>query len=277
MNQYRFDMRRRLTPGIRVLLIANVAIFFLGWLLPELNKYLVVYGGLVPQLFTQNFFLWQPVSYMFLHGGFMHLFFNMFALWMFGTELEQQWGTKFFLQYYFISGIGAGILSAVIQPASQVPIIGASGAIYGLLLAFALMYPNRIVYLNFLFPIKVKYFVMIFAAIELFASMGGRGLQDGVAHLTHLSGMIFGYLYLLGRQQWQKRKRGQVNKPRKKVTFHWGNKTKDYTQKISGSNETLTNEQEFEKLLNKVRLNGYASLSEKEKDRLLELTEKFKS
>jgi membrane associated rhomboid family serine protease len=277
MNQYRFNMRRRLTPGIRVLLISNVVIFFLGWLLPELNKYMVIYGGLVPQLFIKNFFLWQPVTYMFLHGGFMHIFFNMFALWMFGTELEQQWGTKFFLQYYFISGIGAGILSALIQPASQIPIIGASGAIYGLLLAFALMYPNRIVYLNFLFPIKVKYFVMIFAAIELFASMGGRGLQDGVAHLTHLSGMAFGYLYLLLRQQWHKSGRGKTARPRKKVTFHWGNKTKDYTNKSSGPDKKLSEEQELEELLNKVRSKGYSSLTEKEKDRLLELTEKFKS
>lgn len=277
MNQYRFNMRRRLTPGIRVLIIINVVVFFLGWLLPDLNRYLVVYGGLVPELFTKNFFLWQAVTYMFLHGGFMHLFFNMFALWMFGTELEQQWGSKFFLQYYFISGIGAGILSAVIQPASQVPIIGASGAIYGLLLAFALMYPNRIVYLNFLFPIRVKYFVMIFAAIELFASMGGRGFSDGVAHITHLSGMIFGYLFLLWRQQWHKNRRKRVNTPRKKVTFHWGNKTKDYTQQSKKPKENLTEEQELEKLLNKVRLNGYSSLSEEEKDRLLELSEKFKS
>jgi len=277
MNQYRFNMRRRLTPGIRVLIISNVAIYLLGWLLPELNRYLVVYGGLVPELFTKNFFLWQPVSYMFLHGGFMHLFFNMFALWMFGTELEQQWGTKFFLQYYFISGVGAGILSAIVQPASQIPIIGASGAIYGLLLAFALMYPNRIVYLNFLFPIKVKYFVMIFAAIELFASMGGRSLESGVAHFTHLSGMIFGYLYLLWRQQRYKRKRGQSGKPRKNVTFHWGNKTKDYSKKTPRSDGHLTEEQELEKLLNKVRLNGYATLKEDEKDRLLELSEKFKS
>jgi len=84
-------------------------------------------------------------------------------------------------------------LSAIIQPASQIPIIGASGAIYGLLLAFALMYPNRVVYLNFLIPIKVKYFVMIFAAIELFSSIRGGG--DGIAHITHLSGMIFGYLF----------------------------------------------------------------------------------
>jgi membrane associated rhomboid family serine protease len=270
MNYYRFQMGRRLTPGIRILIISNVAIFVLGWLFPQLNRYLVVYGGLVPKLFTQQFFLWQPVSYMFLHGGLMHLFFNMFALWMFGTELEQQWGTKFFLKFYFISGIGAGILSAIVQPMSEIPIIGASGSIYGLLLGFALMYPNRIVYLNFLFPIKVKYFVMIFAGIELFASMSGKSLESGVAHFTHLSGMIFGYLFLFWNQQRRKRK------PRKKITFHWGNKTKDYTKNTSRKDSGLSEEKELEKLLNKVTLNGYASLSNEEKDRLLELTDKFK-
>ncbi|MEA2077296.1 MAG: rhomboid family intramembrane serine protease [Candidatus Marinimicrobia bacterium] len=267
MNQYRFQMRRKLTPGIRVLIISNIAIFLLGLMLPQLNKYLVVYGGLVPELFTKNFFLWQPLTYMFLHGSFTHVLFNMFALWMFGTELERQWGTKFFLKYYFISGIGAGIFSAIIQPASPIPIIGASGAIYGLLLAFALMYPNRVVYLNFLIPIKVKYFVMIFAGIELFASIAGGG--DGIAHITHLSGMIFGYLFLLWNQSRQKKA------PRKKVTFHWGSKTRDFTKKPP-KNTPRSEEKELEDLLTKITDKGYGFLSEEEKERLLELTDKFK-
>ena len=101
MNQYRFNLRRKLTPGIRVLIIANALIFLFGWIFPELNKYMVIYGGLVPELFTKHFFLWQSITYMFLHGGFMHLLFNMFALWMFGTELEKQWGPPFFLKFYF--------------------------------------------------------------------------------------------------------------------------------------------------------------------------------
>ena len=267
MNQYRFNMRRRLTPGIRVLIIANAIIFLLGWLLPELNRYMVIYGGLVPKLFTQNFFLWQAFTYMFLHGGFTHILFNMFALWMFGTELEQQWGTKFFLKYYFVTGLTAGILSALVQPNSAVPIIGASGAIYGLLLAFALMYPNRTVYLNFLIPIKVKYFVMIFAAIELFASIGDGG--DGVAHFTHLSGMIFGYLYLLWRDR--RKKKG----PSKGIKIVWNSKTKDSSGKKP---KVFRNEEdELKSLLNQINSDGYASLSEDEKERLLDLTDKYKS
>jgi membrane associated rhomboid family serine protease len=268
MNQYRFNMRRKLTPGIKVLIIANALIFLLGWILPELNKYMVIYGGLVPELFTKHFFLWQPITYMFLHGGFMHLLFNMFALWMFGTELEKQWGTPFFLKFYFISGVGAGILSALIQPSSQIPTIGASGAIYGLLLAFALMYPNRVVYLNFLIPIKVKYFVMIFAAIELFSSIRGGG--DGIAHITHLSGMIFGYLFLLWNQQ--KRKKG----PRKKITFHWGSKTKDFSKKTPAHHTKNSEEKELDELMDRISAKGYDSLTEEEKVKLLELTGKYR-
>lgn len=265
MSQYRFNMRRRLSPGIRILIIINAALFILGWILPELNRYMIVYGGLVPKLFTQSFFIWQPVTYMFLHGGFSHVFFNMFALWMFGTELENQWGTKFFLKYYFVTGIAAGILSALVQPNSQIPIIGASGAIYGLLLAFALMYPNRIVYFNFLIPIKVKYFVMIFAAIELFSSMGNGG--DGVAHFTHLSGMIFGYLYLL----WRDRKKKKT--PSKRFKIVWNSKSKNPKKTHVFRNE----KDELQSLLNRINKDGYASLSENEKERLLDLTDKYKS
>ncbi len=273
MSYYRF--RHQLTPGIRVLIIINTVIFVIGLLLPQLNRYLIVLGGLVPELFLKKFYLWQPLTYMFLHGGFMHIFFNMFALWMFGTELERHWGTSFFMKFYFVSGIGAGILSAVIQPASTIPIIGASGAIYGILLGFAVMYPNRIVYLNFLVPIKVKYFVMIFAAIELMASMGGAGRQTGVAHLTHLSGMAFGYLYLLWHQH--RRRRGR-RRPKFRINFRWssGKKEKDHETKKPEQKKPGDGERELDALMDRIARDGYESLSEKEKVRLLELTGKYK-
>ncbi len=269
MNQFRFRLRQQLTPGIRVLIISNVIIFIIGMLIPQFNRYMIIFGGLVPELFINKFFLWQPVTYMFLHGGLMHIFFNMFALWMFGTELERQWGTPFFLKFYFISGVGAGILSAVIQPASTIPIIGASGAIYGILLGFAIMYPNRIVYLNFLIPIKVKYFVMIFAVIELLASMGSAGIQDGVAHITHLSGMLFGYLYLLWHQH--RNKKGT----RKKIGFIWKSKTRDFTKKPSRDTRNAE-EKELDDLMDRIAAKGYESLHEEEKIRLLELSGKYK-
>ncbi len=267
MNYYRF--RNHLTPGIRVLIIINTVIFVIGLLAPQFNRYMIFMGGLVPELFLKKFYLWQPVTYMFLHGGFMHIFFNMFALWMFGTELERHWGTTFFLKYYFITGVGAGILSALIQPASAIPIIGASGAIYGILLGFAIMYPNRIIYLNFLVPIKVKYFVMIFAAIELIASIGGTGMSSGVAHLTHLSGMAFGYLYLLWNQH---HRRGTG----KKIRFKWTSGKKESKNKQHKKKPKNSEEEELDELMDRIARKGYESLNEEEKVRLLELTGKYK-
>jgi membrane associated rhomboid family serine protease len=269
MSYYRFRFGRQLSPGIRFLVISNAVIFLIGLLIPQLNRMMIVYGGLVPELFLKRFFIWQPLTYMFLHGGFMHLFFNMFALWMFGTELERQWGTRFFLKYYFLTGIAAGILSAVVQPASQIPIIGASGAIYGILLGFAIMYPDRIIYINFLFPMKVKYFVMIFAGFELLASMGGGSLRDGVAHFTHLSGMIFGYLYLLWNQY--------RHKIRGKIRFHFqkDNKTRDFT-KPPDRDRRSDEEKELDALMDRIARDGYESLNEEEKIRLLELTGKYR-
>lgn len=267
-SNYQFGFRRRLSPGIRGLIIANVVIYLLGMFSPTIRQYMVVFGGLIPEYFTQRFFLWQPVTYMFLHGNLSHIFFNMFALWMFGSELENAWGTRFFLKYYFVTGILAGILSAVVQPMSTIPIIGASGAIYGILLGFALMYPNRIVYFNFLFPIKVKYFVAIFAGIELFSSLGNSGYSDGVAHFTHLSGMIFGYLYLWLLQH-KNRFKGfrfpKISLPK--------SRTKDFRKKPQ--NKSKNDKQEFNRLMDKVADSGYNSLSEDEQVHLLELTRKF--
>ena len=166
-------------------------IFFLQLFLGRL---LIAFCGLRPYYVWHRFFLWQPVTYIFLHGGLMHLIMNLFALWMFGSELEYQWGTSFFLKYFFITGIGAGLCTALFNPSSRIPTIGASGAIYGILLAFAITYPNRIIYLNFLFPIKAKYFALIFGLIEFYSTVSQR--VDGVAHIAHLGGMVVAFLYL---------------------------------------------------------------------------------
>ena len=141
---------------------------------------------------------------MFLHGGIGHLLINMLSLWMFGTELERMWGTRFFTKYYFVTGIGAGVITLLwsISPlpfAEQIyyaPMIGASGAIYGVLLAYALSFPHRPIYMYFVFPIPAKYFVMIVGAITFLSSVGGGG--GGVAHTAHLGGLAVGYLYLKG-------------------------------------------------------------------------------
>jgi membrane associated rhomboid family serine protease len=135
---------------------------------------------------------------MFLHGSPFHIFFNMLTLFMFGNELERYWGTHRFLNYYFVTGIGAGICSWVVAPNSGSVIIGASGAIYGLLLAYGMTYPNRIVYVNFLLPIKVKWLVLIMGAMAFVSSIGGT--DTGVANIAHLGGMVIGFLYLKGKE-----------------------------------------------------------------------------
>jgi membrane associated rhomboid family serine protease len=182
---------------VRMLIAWNVIFFLLqilaGRFVRGLDLAILVNVGLVPHDFWHGH-LWQVVSYMFLHGNFFHLAFNMLALWMFGSELEYLWGPRRFLTYYFFTGIGAGLTNAVFEPNSMLPIVGASGAIYGLLLAFGMFFPNRPILIWFLFPMPAKYFVILFGAIEFFASLSpGR---DGVAHLAHLGGLLFGFLYL---------------------------------------------------------------------------------
>ena len=154
----------------------------------------ITYLGLVPILFGRNIFYGNcPPTFFFTEESLTYLF-NLLALWMFGGELENYWGSRKFLRYFFFCGIGAGICTVSSTPYQYIPVIGASGAIYGLLLAFGWLFPNRPIYIYFLFPIPAKYFVIIFGLIEFFSSMGGSG--GGVAHLTHLGGLLFGLVYM---------------------------------------------------------------------------------
>jgi membrane associated rhomboid family serine protease len=165
--------------------------------LPELS----LYFGLTPALVFERLWLWQPLTYMFLHGGVFHVLFNMLSLWMFGTEFERIWGTRYFLWFYFATGLAAAAttLVASLLPFSfadvwyQVPTIGASGSIYGLLVAYGLYFPDRPIYMYLVFPIPAKYFVLLIGAITFLASDGG-----GVAHAAHLGGAVGGYLLLKG-------------------------------------------------------------------------------
>jgi len=187
---------------VKGLVAANVAAFLLSWVVPEMVPRL----GLFPAGVLERGWLWQPVTYMFLHGGLFHLLFNMLALWMFGVELERVWGTRFFFRYYMVCGVGAAATTLI---ASLLPFsfadalyvsltIGASGAVYGLLLAYAIYFPDRPIYLYLLFPIPARVFVIIIGAIALYSSMSATG--GGIAHVTHLGGLVAGYLYLKGRR-----------------------------------------------------------------------------
>src|SRR5689334_22007685 len=190
---YQVSIGPSITPAVKSLIIANVVAF--GMQQITSNQMLVIFG-LTPALVTGQFFFWQLVSYLFLHGGLMHLVFNMFGLWMFGSDLERSWGSAFFLRYYFLTGIGAGLLSVAVHPSSTQVTIGASGAIYGVLLAFGMMYPNRMLLLYFVVPVKAKYFVAGLGALSFISALQSPG--SPVAHLAHLGGMLFGLAYLKG-------------------------------------------------------------------------------
>jgi membrane associated rhomboid family serine protease len=191
------------TPAIKILICVNVGLFVLAWFVGDIVQ---LWLGMQPAAVVREFQLWRPITYMFVHssGSFFHILFNMLTLWMFGVELERMWGSKFFVKYYFVCGVGAAATTLVL---SFVPLpsftnlytsltVGASGAIYGILLAYALYFPNRPIYMYMVFPIPAKYFVMIMGAISLLSSMGSPG--SGIAHTTHLGGLVAGYLYLKG-------------------------------------------------------------------------------
>lgn len=230
-----------LPPVVKNLLIIN-GLFFLGTIaFSRFGIDLVKLLGLfIPQ--SEYFRPHQLVSYIFMHGSFEHIFFNMFALWMFGNSIENYWGGKRFLIYYMVTGLGAGLIHlgvmewqyfsvidqvpadavqmikqegmgviesgrnyadqnlATLNSVLNVPTVGASGAVFGLLLAFGMMFPNAQIYLYFLFPIKAKYFVIGYGLLELFSGVSNRP-GDNVAHFAHLGGMVFGYILL---KYWQK-------------------------------------------------------------------------
>ena len=187
---------------VKKLIIITSAAFVLTYIPSQIfgDKFFdyIVWFGLWADLVIHKFFFWQLVTYLFLHGGWFHIIFNMFALWMFGSDLESKWGGKKFLFYYFLTGIGAGILDVTLNTlfvASPPPTIGCSGAVYGLLLAYGMLFPERLIYLYMIIPIKAKWFVVIMGAIELVSSFGAG---SSVSHFAHLGGMLFGYLYLRG-------------------------------------------------------------------------------
>jgi membrane associated rhomboid family serine protease len=184
------------TPAVKALVIACT----IGFLLQIFDRlsgggpYILGKFGLVPAMVTHKFYLWQLVTYIFLHGGFFHILFNMFGLYMFGSELELTWGTKQFTKFFFICGIGAALTSVIVSPNSEIPIIGASGGIFGLLLAYGVLFPDRIIYLYMVIPIRAKWFVVIFGAITFLSAVSNTA--TGVAVWAHLGGMLFGLVYL---------------------------------------------------------------------------------
>lgn len=295
------------------LLIVNVVVFLATYLFRnmgvDLNNVLGLHFFLAP-----DFHIYQLFTYMFAHGGFSHIFFNMFALWMFGCIVERTWGPKKFLTYYIVCGVGAGLFQELAQFAQfyliaseQLPhftlaqtmkvananaaflnlwtTVGASGAVYGILLAFGMLYPEERIFIFPLpVPIKAKWFVMGYAAIELFMAYSSTG--DGVAHLAHLGGMVFGFFLIrywrrhpdirysrrsgqqffdFMRASWERRTgrkdRGGVftNSANTRHESDW-----DYNARRKAEQERM------DEILDKIRRNGYESLTREEKQQLFD-------
>jgi len=193
-----------ITETVKKLMIINGGIY----LLQQISNF--IFPGAIEPIFGLNhvgifyeFKIWQPFTYMFLHGGLLHIFFNLLALWMFGGELELKWGKKIFLQYYFLSGIGAGFFIIIMnlfvynQFGYSPVTIGASGAIYGILLAYGMIWPNREVLLYFIIPVKIKYLVIVFGLFEFTMTIyGAMGAGGAVSHVGHLGGLITGFIFI---------------------------------------------------------------------------------
>jgi len=189
----------RLPQGIKWLIIINTAVWLVCFFSRDIASFLLEYFALTP-VRVMHGWIWQPVTYMFLHAptSLFHVLFNMLALWMIGTDLEQTWGTRRFMQFYFFCGVGAGLvvtaagyIAGGVNP--LIPTLGSSGAIYGILLACAVLWPDRIILFMFLFPLKLKFAVAIYGAI---AFLGTFNPNSGVSDVAHLSGMAFAYLFL---------------------------------------------------------------------------------
>lgn len=260
--KYRSSSRRpslSSAQGVKYIIYICVGVFFLQWIARSFansSKYLY-YLALMPKAVTEDFFVWQLVTYIFLHGGIFHLFINMFILWMFGSFMERVWGTKEFLKYFFITGIGAGLFWILLAGTNK-PTVGASGAIYGLLLAYGLTFPNRYVFIFFLFPLRAKYAVILFGGIELFGTLGGRG--GGIAHLAHLGGMLVGFIYL------------KVFPYLKNSVSKKNDTTTDF--KIY-SNKEDEHDKRINRILDKIMEKGIESLTPEERKILKESSDKY--
>lgn len=231
------------TPTIKAIIVACVAVFLVDFFLVRTGGIpLSTFFGLRPRAVVEGLQIWQVATYLFLHGGLFHLLFNMLALWMFGVELERMWGPRFFAKYYAVTGLGAGVtviiaaLSPIGGDSYVIPTVGASGAIYGVLLAFALYFPNRPILLFMFFPVPAKYAVMIMGAIAFLATAGESG--SDVSHVAHLGGLIAGYLYLKGgrmnllaelRYRYAK---WRINRTRRKFDVYSGGRTDNPNRRV---------------------------------------------
>lgn len=261
-----FGFGRLMTPAIKWLLIANFAVYFLQAFAFEPMVRLFAF---IPRDAVMGLQIWRFATYMFLHVGFSHIAFNMFGLWMFGTQVERLWGSRTFLIYYFVCGLGGAAAYGAFNLAGMnafSPMMGASGAVYGLLLAFGLSFPDAIILAFMIFPMKAKYFVALYGLIELLSIRSG----STIAHVAHLGGMLAGFIFLrttvpaLGGmtdiggiwRRYQTKRRMRVVRP------------EDHSGKSGsrGGNGKNPDQAEIDRILEKISRQGLQSLSEKEQE-----------
>ena len=294
------------------LLVINILAYIASWVLQRSGVDLNALLGL-HFFMASDFHVYQFLTYMFLHGSFTHILFNMFALWMFGSVIERVWGPQKFLFYYIVCGVGAGIVQELVQYGSYMAqglsayqyvnmggaqismdsyinmwtTIGASGAVYGILLAFGMIFPNeRLFIIPFPFPIKAKWLIVGYVVIELFSAMSGPG--DGVAHMAHLGGMLFGFLLIrywrnhpgssqrFGRSYGQeffdnlKRKydERQRNQRMHAEQTRWEETRRETDEEYN--QRQRQNQEEIDAILDKIRKSGYDSLTREEKQKLFD-------
>ena len=242
------------TDAIKILVSVNFGIFLLQTVARTEGLFFPLFG-LVPKMVWSEFMIWQPFTYLFFHGGIWHVLINMFVLWMFGSELERIWGKGHFLKFYFVTGVGAGLVTMIFGVNSMTPIVGASGAVYGVLLAYGLTYPNRTVYLYGIIPIKSLWFVIGIGVIAFISSFDN---VSQISHLTHLSGMMIGYLMLKRPVRFND------------LWFTIRKRTLEY--KIKHEEKRVSQhqaiEREIDRILDKINREGFDSLTEEEHDRL---------
>ena len=255
----------RMLPGVKALVVANAAVYLLSVLAgPEFYRHF----GLVPRLVIYDRWVWQVFTYMFVHGSFLHVFFNLFMLWMFGMAVEGQWGTREFVKFYFICGLGVAAVALLIGPNSSVPLIGASGAIYGLLVAFAMLYPEAVVYLYFFIPIKAAHMAILCGVIEFVAM--ATDATPGVARFAHLAGMIIGYLYIRWWWGLKLRIRSAFQRSVPRAPQSRANRpTPSAARRVRGKEETSSataSMEDVDRVLDKILASGLESLTDEERE-----------
>ena len=283
-------------PIIKNLLIINAAVFFFQLLASNFMiggkpglYVLQEWFALNPIVEGANFQVWQLVTYQFMHAGFGHIFFNMFMLWMFGMEIENILGSKKFLYYYLICGVAAGLAQLFIAPLFS-PLaltIGASGAVFGVMIAFALMFPDRLIFLWFLIPIKAKYLIGFLFILEIFW-IGNVG--DDVAHLAHLGGAIAGFIFIMLDKKTDVELKHMFNKSYYRTTEKPPNIFSGITERFRKKDDEVKEakfydikdkpdeeitQEEIDKILDKISKSGYQNLTEKEKKTLFEASKKM--